>query len=203
MSRNYSIGLALLDIIGCALGASVVLAVIFSVIRIPPPPLAPNEFILVQASGRWQARAEIPDDPKLVGFFIRAPDGPTLIVPPLEGGIQEARNYLVDEMRLAASIDLVSAWSPDLQQQVSYLSIAQPSPGEWQVLPYYYDFPSWLTGNEVRADSLGGLAVEYWTSKETWKKNAETEIVPEPMSHPGFDSGGNLASRTLRINISG
>ena len=202
MSRNYSFGLSLLDIIGCALGASVVLAVIFSVIRVPPPPLAPNEFILVQVTGDWQGQSGTPDNTGLVGFFVRAPNGRTLIIPPMEASIQEARAFLVDQVRLADGIELVSSWSHDLQQQSSYLSISQPSIGKWQITPYYFDFPSWLAGREIRLTPFAGVAVGYWTSSERGVVNQTTDIVPAPMQHPGIDARGNFASRMLTIDIS-
>ena len=204
MSRNFSIGLSLLDIVGCALGVSVVLAVIFSVIRIPPPPLAPNEFILVQATGSWkeQGQSKQPEDVALVGFFVRAPNGRTVVVPPLEVGVSEASVYLVDEVNLARSIDLVSAWSDDLQRQASYLSISQPSIGEWQVVPYYFDFPTWLAGSDADAHAvpLEDIEVAFWTAKQKGVRNQDSEVTPDPMNSPGLDGG--LASRLVRIDIS-
>lgn len=207
MSRNYSIGLSLLDIIGCALGGSVVLAVIFSVIRIPPPPRAPDEFILVQVQGVWQegeAKGENLDDYGLIGFYVRAPNGKAVVIPPIDMSVGEARKFLVSEIGVATDVQLVSGWAPDLEAHTTYLSISQPSIGEWQITPYYFDFPKWLIGPSMaeRPATFQGLKIEYWTAHVAPDPDAnEPELPASEMTHPGYDSPAGFQSRTISINI--
>lgn len=118
-------GMSLLDIISCAVGAAIILAILFSVIKTPLPNPTSKQFIFV----RYQA-----SDANLkgkVGFEIIDPDSVKWSVFDNQGVIQAVQTLFTDN-ELATSIKLV--YSDDGTE--SFLMIDEPRPGTWMVKPY-------------------------------------------------------------------
>ena len=67
-SRSGSFGLSFLDLLSCALGASVILSIIFSLIKDPPSAPFLDEFIFAVVTTQGNHRA---------GIQVRDPDGVT------------------------------------------------------------------------------------------------------------------------------
>jgi hypothetical protein len=202
-------GMSLLDIVGCALGAAVVLAVVFSVIRVTPPTLAPNEFILVETQGSWaqdnfdsNARSK-----NSIGFLVVTPTGKKLVVMPNSHGIADAKKLLVDGFKEANNLSLVSAKDIGSGRLVSYLSIDKPVFGRWEISPYYYNFPAWLSSDgqpKQREFQLRDLNMNVWTRSIQCEFGIDAEggEAPSPLSKVGTGTSLETRKRTLIVGIS-
>lgn len=172
--RTGTMGLTLLDVISCALGSAVLLAVLLSVVKTPVPPPVAEEFILMELSANGSGE---------IGYIVKAPQQDYyVVIHPGPGGTEHARDRFVGGDRpLAGSVNLYSSRysvSAGASRRISYLVIKQPSEGTWSVLPYYYQFDS-RPGGALLLDSLQEIEVRWWTKGAQYPKE-QTSNYEEP-----------------------
>lgn len=199
-----SFGLTLLDIIACALGAAVVIAVIFSVIKQIPPSLSPDEFIIVETNGRWNTD----DDRKkmehndYIGFDITSPAGDSYYLIPDKVGLEDVKKVLVTQKQQAHGINIVSARDVDTANQRSYMVITKPQVGTWTIKPYYFDYTQWITGTgqptKDAAYQLKQLTLNLWTKEG---QCAGETIPASAMDVIGNGDKSKSKTRTLFVTV--
>ena len=117
-----SFGVSFLDLLSCALGASVILSVIFSLIKDPPQAPVIGEFILIAAKIEGNLHA---------GMAITPPGRPPIYAFPYS-----------KHMDLENGTTLVRCWETvqsdvnDLPLRHLFVLVNNPTPGDWEVRPY-------------------------------------------------------------------
>ena len=115
-----TLGLAFLDVLSCALGATVILAVIFSLIKDPPSATDPDRFLF--AAFQTEGNVEL-------GVEIRTPTGVFAHV--FENSPFMDLHDCAGAPQLWTSTDL---GSPD--RRWLFLRIPEPTKGDWTLRPY-------------------------------------------------------------------
>lgn len=163
-ARNTNIGLSLLDIISCALGASIILAILFSVIKTPLPSPVSGEFIMMEVTvEEHRSTGEI-------GFILQAPNKESLILRPDTSSIIEVKSKL-QELRLA--IDISIEISRD--NSTYYMVLSEPIAGEWFITPYLVnDTSSMLLNNEQFIAKKG--KINWWSKDMSYSQGSGDEF---------------------------
>jgi len=152
--RQGAVGMSLLDVISCALGAAVILAVIFSRIQTPIPSPVAGEFILVEVEYRGEAE---------LGFRIETAGREVPIIPVSRN--QQGVGHILEAEGLSESVEyrrVTDTQAPRVT--VTYLLIEAPAAGLWKIEPFFYDFSEMvLRVKDELSSRVQSTTVNIWT----------------------------------------
>lgn len=203
MARSrVAIGLSFIDVLCCAMGGAVVLAVVFSTIKNPVLVPLSDEFILIEMV------VNTPADEERSGVWI---PGPGLrVIPPLgEAAVidlttgKSTDGILVDE-----ALGGVGIWEARVKSEadggstVVYAIVRQPIAGKWEFRPTMTRWPRADFGWENRfqreampAERLGGTLEVLPESIRVWTRDGER--VLEGMNKVSISTPGSSNGRFI------
>nr|MDJ0840902.1 hypothetical protein [Acidobacteriota bacterium] len=169
--RPTTFGVAFLDVLSCALGASVILSVIFSLIKDPPSAPVIKAFIFAEATVIGNV---------VPGFEIRTPNGDYVHAYP--GSKNMGPNPAVKE---------ISCWVTRSEGNVThfYLRLGQPAQGPWLIRPYPVTF------NRLK-DAAADLQLDsfsYWTLDGQKAVDLKTKSTSDAPSYPFENNLGRVS----------
>lgn len=197
---RVAIGLSFLDVLCCAMGGAVVLAVIFSTIKKPVLVPLSDEFILIEmvvSRPADESRADvwIPGP----GLRVIPPSGEAAVIDLTTGKASDG--VLVDEAPGGVGIWEARASSDaDGDSTVVYAVVRQPIAGRWEFRPTMTRWPRADFGWEDRfrrenatAEKLGGSLEIAPESIRIWTRDGER--VLEDMSMVSIPTPGSSNGR--------
>lgn len=164
--RGAPVGLSMLDIMACGLGAIALLAVLQMLIRIPLPPPISKNFILVEVAARGFGQ---------IAFRIIPPNAQqAFYVLPNDGNNRPAQKYelLGGASKYAEAITYSQVFTESgcdkpCPRSIAYLHIKGPAMEDWNIQPYFYQFRNMnrlsLGGEEYLQSALTDLRCSYWS----------------------------------------
>jgi hypothetical protein len=172
-ARRGAVGLSLLDVISCALGAAVLLAVIFSRIETPTPSPVAGEFILVEVNYNGEAD---------LGFIVETSGKTTVVVPEYKN--KQSPGYFLESEDLSESVEYRSVTDArDPAVNSVYLVIEAPASGIWKIRPFFYDFyGTQLRRNTAVAPRVKSLKMNIWSRQG---RECRDESDPLKVMSPG------------------
>ena len=159
--KGPGLGMSMLDIIACGLGAVTLVAVLHMLIKIPLPPPLSKDFILAEI--RMKGAAEI-------GFAIKHEQNDWLYIFQNKSSANSVNDVdqLLDQ-GMAISLDYSNSYEGcnadqerhQCEYTIAHLHIDQPAIGYWHIEPYLY---SHRTQNDISTiGDIGRVTCLYWT----------------------------------------
>jgi hypothetical protein len=136
--------MSLLDLVSCALGASIILAVVFSVIENPIPSPKVDDFI----SAEFIANNNV----QLGVVLYHEKTGEQINLTPEALHYKKTRESIIDDYKLAGDVSWFSAKNDG--QAIFTVNIDKPQKGKWLIAPYIYSYANNLVKSKVETISV-------------------------------------------------
>ena len=148
--------MSLLDLVSCALGASIILAVVFSVIETPIPSPKVDDFISAEFSASTDE-----GNVKLGVVLYHEKTGKQINLTPEDLNYKKNKAKIISQYKL--SEDILWFSTSETKSTTFTLNIDKPQKGKWLIAPYIYSY----SNNLVKA-KLKSLSVR-WRNKSSDK----------------------------------
>jgi len=184
-----SLFVSLLDLISCALGAAILLAVIFSIIEEPVPlPKAPDYIV---------TEFKVTGNVKL-GIAIYSEESNEFILVAGDEGIKEDAQKQIVASELANALYVESMFGTEINEQnqnVDFskivLSINAPISGRWHFIPYIYDYLRFGgEPNVTKIDVFAQSKHQHFTC-EPYDDNKLSEWKESGKMIPSYENNGD------------
>ncbi len=183
-NRDPNIGMSLLDIISCALGASIVLAILFSVIKTPLPTPTSGQFILIEITGSAEKTSKS-------GFIIGPPGQAPIAMMPTAQSIRAVTAQL-QELQLLSDLSL----DISKDKNTMYLVLTEPVKDEWFITPYLVDDSNSTLRQYDYTVHTGKM--RWWTKDDIGKQTKEG--FEFNFKHAGEIDVTDSKSRVIKIH---
>lgn len=181
--------MSLLDLVSCALGASIILAVVFSVIENPIPSPKVDDFL----SARFVADKDV----KLGVILYHENSGEQISLTPEAIHYVETQQIITQEKGLAKDIIWFSSKLDGGSEAYFTLHINKPQIGKWVIAPYIYSYANNLVKTKVETISAR------WRNKTSVNdivcvnKNIKNDVNLNPYSDKGESVSGVMPVTAL------
>ncbi len=175
-----SIGMSMLDIIACGLGAVTLIAVLHMIIKNPLPPPLSNDFILgeIRMNGSVEIGFAIKHD-KTNWFYIY-PNNPELT--------SKKNNFSLVNKNMAVNLDYSNSFEGCVKDQenrecehtIARLYIEKPAVGYWYIEPYLFSYRA--EKDIATIGDIGLVTCFYWTRTNDFTDTSENCLDKNPVS---------------------
>jgi hypothetical protein len=165
------LGMSMLDIISCGLGAVTLVAVLHMIIKIPLPPPLSKDFILAEIRMKGSA---------VIGFAIKHDQTDWFYIHPnISKQTSERIIDPITDQNMAVKLDYSNSYEGCTRDQekdncthtIAHLHIEQPAIGNWHIEPYLFSYRS---ENDIPTiDEIGLVTCLYWTRKDDFTDTRE------------------------------
>jgi hypothetical protein len=169
--QRYGVGLSFLDMICSAMGGTLLLAVLFSIVKNPVAMPTRDDFIIVEVK---YANANV-----VPGIEIRHDSGAVQSFPARQSLIAYDRK--IDDSAVFVSHGIIQPTESGVGIMVVWMP--KPKNGDWRFRPYLYDFPpkalESLKIRGIRAWNKSGEIVGEWSTLATDIQDAGQQTLVE------------------------
>ena len=179
--------MSLLDLVSCALGASIILAVVFAVIETPIPTPKTQDFLSAQFTA---------DETVQLGVMLYHQQSNEFVLLTPETAHRKLSSEKIEKLRLAGHTTWYSHRSADNKGSVFSIYLEEPAKGNWLIAPYIYSY-----ANNMSKQTVNNISVK-WRHKHTNKDIECTEDV-QNSGWQNSDKWSGSASGSLVDGVNG